>query len=272
MSPSTPETTRCWQSVVGTIALAWTPSTTTVEALGAGLPPEELALAAAFGVRRRQTFIMGRTVLRSAFRAAFPEVPGVAEVLRNVIHRDDRGAPIMVLPSTMAARVSITHKDDVVAALVRPMASTLGGATSSLGIDDSLGLDLEHRDGRSAVELERLARQVLRPEELASLPSSRGHSDDERNTYAAAVMARFSLKEAVYKAIDPHLRRYVGFLEVGVSPSDENSSVNSNVEEGHRWRVDLSDVDGAAPLEATGYVLRSPEPSLVLTGCVVRKR
>jgi 4'-phosphopantetheinyl transferase EntD len=38
------------------------------------------------------------------------------------------------------------------------------------------------------------------------------------------VLLRFSAKEAVYKAIDPFVRRYVGFLEVEVSPRPDGSA------------------------------------------------
>jgi len=91
--------------------------------------------------------------------------------------------------------VSLTHKQDLAVAMV-------GDATAG-----TLGLDLEG-DARERMTI---ASRVLRPEELEALPLV----DAWR-----AVLVRFALKEAAYKAIHPHLRRFVGFQEarVGLNP------------------------------------------------------
>ncbi len=86
--------------------------------------------------------------------------------------------------------VSLTHKQDLAVA----MAGSLAHGT--------LGLDLEG-DARERMTI---ASRVLRPDEPAG---------DWRG-----VLIRFALKEAAYKAIHPHLRRFVGFQEarVGLDP------------------------------------------------------
>jgi 4'-phosphopantetheinyl transferase EntD len=56
---------------------------------------------------------------------------------------------------------------------------------------------------------------VLRPDELAAveaLPADRRWRD---------TVVRFSMKEAIYKALHPFLERYIGFGEVTVWPSPD---------------------------------------------------
>lgn len=96
---------------------------------------------------------------------------------------DDRGAP--VLPTGWIG--SVSHKDGLAAAIVAPAGNGW------------VGLDLE----RAASPRIDIARRVLTPREQAAL-SDRGRP----------VTLRFAIKEAIYKAIDPHLRRYVAFTEV----------------------------------------------------------
>jgi 4'-phosphopantetheinyl transferase EntD len=96
---------------------------------------------------------------------------------------DDRGAPI--LPAGWVG--SVSHKGAFAAALVAPAGH------------GHIGVDLE----RAAPPRQDIAPRILTPRELAALPD-RGR----------AVTLRFSIKEAIYKAIDPYVRRYVGFTEV----------------------------------------------------------
>jgi enterobactin synthetase component D len=96
---------------------------------------------------------------------------------------DDRGAPI--LPPGWVG--SLSHKGALAAALVAP-----GGS-------GHIGVDLE----RAAPPRQDIARRILTAREQAALPD-RG----------AAVTLRFAIKEAIYKAVDPYLRRHVGFTEV----------------------------------------------------------
>src|SRR5258706_15919528 len=101
------------------------------------------------------------------------------------IARDDRGAPVM--PEGWLG--SLSHKDHLAAALVAP----------DDGEGARIGVDLEHaRAPRQPIE-----RRILNERELARL------GDDRRE-----ITRCFAIKEAIYKAIDPFVRRYVGFTEV----------------------------------------------------------
>ena len=97
---------------------------------------------------------------------------------------DDRGAP--VLPAGWVG--SISHKGDRAAALLAPA----GGGF--------VGVDIEH----AAPSRQPIERRILTPSEQARFTSGRD------------VTRVFAIKEAIYKAIDPIVRRYVGFTEVEI--------------------------------------------------------
>ena len=147
------------------------------EAALARLPPAEQHRAGEFGPQRRDAYVAGRTALHLALGAA---ATGEADA---PILSNDRGAPI--LPPGWAG--SISHKGAHAAALVAPAG------------DGHIGVDLEV----AVPPRLDIAPRILTPRELAALPD-RGR----------AVTLRFSIKEAIYKAIDPYVRRYVGFTEV----------------------------------------------------------
>lgn len=109
-------------------------------------------------------------------RAALRDALGVDVA----IGRDDRGAP--VLPAGWVG--SISHKGTWAAAIV-----------AAAG-DGFVGVDLE----AAAAPRAEIGRRIL----TANEPQVTG----ERLTLV------FAIKEAVYKAIDPIVRRYVGFQEV----------------------------------------------------------
>lgn len=205
------------------------------------LPDDERALCARWAPRRQATFAAGRVALRAALRAALPEAVVVAEGL--VIGRDDRGAP--VLPATLprGLRVSITHKDTIAGALV----------VTDADDDLTVGVDLELDDGRPRDAIDALARQVFLPAELARLP-------DDDAARRRALFERFSLKEALYKALDPFLRRYIGFTEVTV-----------DLDEGVRFSGDFFARDGVVVAEG-GIVTVPGLPTVVLTTAQVRRR
>jgi enterobactin synthetase component D len=107
------------------------------------------------------------------------------------IGTNEHGAPCP--PPGIA--LSITHKKHLAVAIA---------ARSELG---DLGVDLE------CLEPERpgIANKILRPEEeqrIGLLP------EDRRWT---ATIVRFSIKEAIYKALAPRLQRYIGFDEAAVA-------------------------------------------------------
>lgn len=144
-----------------------------------GLHPREIELARAERGRRQVEIVGGRL----AFRAAAAEL-GI-EVGDFPLLSDSKRAPL----APPGLTVSLTHKEDLAIALV---------AASSDGL---VGVDLEggSRD-RSAIMT-----RVCRPEELLAVQAL-----PEASRWPN-VMARFAVKEAIYKAIAPRLGRFFGF-------------------------------------------------------------
>jgi len=149
------------------------------EAALAQLAPAEQQRAAELAAVRRRDFIAGRTALR----LALAETPTAGVAMLS----DDRGAP--VLPAGWVG--SLSHKGGLAAALVAPA----GGG--------HIGIDLE----RAVAPRADIARRILTPREQAAL-------DDRAPGRGPEVTLRFAIKEAIYKAVDPYVRRYVGFTEV----------------------------------------------------------
>jgi enterobactin synthetase component D len=156
----------------------------------AALWPEERARAAALPVPRRRTWIGGRVAMREAL-VRLGEAPAP-------VPTDDRGAP--VLPPGIAG--SITHKEGLAAALVARE------STARVGVDVELDV----------VRSQDIASRILTPAERAET----AHLD--ASDRAREVLLRFSAKEAIYKALDPFVRRYVGFGEVAVSPRGDGTA------------------------------------------------
>lgn len=129
---------------------------------------------------------------RSALHLALAHAPPAP------ILSDDRGAPI--LPVGWVG--SISHKGSHAVALVAP-----AGA-------GHIGVDLE----LAAPPRQDIARRILTPREQAMLPD-RGR----------AVTLRFAIKEAIYKALDPYLRRHISFLEAELELSGEAVTVVSDL-------------------------------------------
>jgi 4'-phosphopantetheinyl transferase EntD len=179
------------------------------ELIASHLAPEEQAKAAGLPRPRRRTWAGGRAAMHEALARLGHPLADVGS--------DDRGAPQM--PSGVLG--SITHKEELAAALV-------------VGADarGSVGVDLE----MDVVRGHDIAARVLTPAELQEI----AHLDADAR--AREVLLRFSAKEAVYKAIDPYVRRYVGFLEVEVSPRADGSAV---------VRERLRDGEGPFRLEVT---------------------
>jgi enterobactin synthetase component D len=163
------------------VGVAIPPQGATLDAAAkARLEPEELSFGARFGPVRRRAWLGGRLALREALARA--------GLRAGAVLSDGRGAP--ELPGGIAG--SVSHKKDVAVALVAAEARA------------KLGVDVE----TDAPRVYDVSRRVLRPEELAELSAL---SEEER---AREVRLRFSAKESIYKAVDPYVRRYVGFHEV----------------------------------------------------------
>jgi 4'-phosphopantetheinyl transferase EntD len=176
------------------------------------LLPAERALAAEKKGARLPAWVGGRVAMRVAAARLGIALPPVGS--------DDRGAP--VLPAGVLG--SISHKADLAVALLGRDADP----RARLGVDVE-----EDRPGKLDI-----SGKVLRDEELDAL-ASLGEPERGRE-----VLLRFSLKEAVYKALDPFVRRYVGFKEVAVTVSaDGSAEVQPHLEAGEgpfvftaRWR------------------------------------
>jgi enterobactin synthetase component D len=156
-------------------------------ALPAALHPEEAAFARTLPEARRAGWVGGRVALRAALDRAQIEAP-------DPILATPRGAPLLP-PGAIG---SLSHKRAIAVAVAAP--ATTPAAT--------LGIDVEEiRPLRSDI-----ATRVLTSEERAALPAE-GPARD------AAVLLRFSAKEAIYKALDPWVRRFVAFEEAIVAPA-----------------------------------------------------
>ena len=152
----------------------------------ARLHPEEAALTSTWGDARVRTFASGRLALREALAQLGVDVAG--PILRSA-----RGAP--VLPA--AVRASVSHKDRVAAAL-----AALTDPSAHVGVDIE-ETDVQRRD---------VTEYVLTADEIRALRMPH------------EMLIRFSLKEALYKAVDPTVQRYVGFHEVEVAPLDDGTA------------------------------------------------
>jgi enterobactin synthetase component D len=173
----------------------------------AGLHPDEIARAHDFTEIRRASFIGGRSALALALAHL-----GLTD--RPSIGTDARGAP--VLPAGYVG--SVSHKGARAVAL----------AAHDDGFD--LGVDIELvRAPRKGV-----AEMILTPTELARSPDP------------MQVLAAFSLKESIYKAIAPTLKRYVAFREAEVMlPSLTTSFAHAEV------TLTLANGEPAPNVEAT---------------------
>jgi 4'-phosphopantetheinyl transferase EntD len=133
--------------------------------------------------RRRSEFVAGRRALRAALRRV-----GWADDMPLLT--GPRGQP--AVPGGFTA--SLTHKDGLVIAIAAP--ATAG---RTLGIDCEVAGD---RDRNT------IAPKVLRATELERWQAG--------GSLWPALLETFSTKEAIYKALHPHVPRYIGFEEAEV--------------------------------------------------------
>jgi 4'-phosphopantetheinyl transferase EntD len=152
--------------------------------LPAGLHPVETAFARALPEARRAGWVGGRVALRAALAAVGVEASGP-------MLSTPRGAPL--LPA--GALGSVSHKWTIAVALCAREEDPR--ATIGVDVEDLRPLRTD------------IASRVLTSDELAVLPAG-GLARD------AAVLRAFSAKEAIYKALDPWVHRFVGFQEASV--------------------------------------------------------
>jgi 4'-phosphopantetheinyl transferase EntD len=155
----------------------------------ARLPAEERAIASGLRGFRGPEWVGGRLALRRAAKEALGIELGPVGI-------GPRKEPL--LPPGIAG--SVAHKRGMAVAVVARVE------------DGTLGIDLED-PGPERVGVERL---VLGPNELSALPAT---------DRWPAVLARFAVKEALYKALHPHVNRYVGFSEATVAMTGGEPSV-----------------------------------------------
>ncbi|MCB9762916.1 MAG: 4'-phosphopantetheinyl transferase superfamily protein [Alphaproteobacteria bacterium] len=191
-------TSACHFGVIAAVHLPDDPAPVPDGVLGQ-LPEVERDHARTLGGYRQVSFVGGRLALHRAIRGlgrrAGPVLPG------------EGGQP--QLPEGVAA--SISHK------------RTLAVALAARDTHGSVGVDLEDL-GPARMGI---ADRVLVASERAlvdQLPAQRQWT---------AVLLRFSLKEAIYKALYPYVNRYVGFEEAEVTPlRDCQADVALHLKEG----------------------------------------
>ena len=163
------------------------------------LVPEETTFARTLRGYRQVEFSGGRLALRAACSQ-------LGLTGRHPFLPNDRGAPI--LPKGYVG--SISHKRDLALAMV----ARAGGGT--------LGIDLEDYGPPRP----RIADRILTPGELEAI------ADLPPGKRWMMILLRFSIKESIYKALDPYVRRYVGFHEAIVTPHLQGvASVELNLAE-----------------------------------------
>lgn len=154
------------------------------DAAFADLAPEEVAYARSCPSPRAGSFVAGRLALRKALSAAGLPAPG------PILPRADGSPDVPV-----GIWASVSHKRDLAVAI------------ASRALDEGgLGIDLESLQAGNID----IARRVLRPDELASLQ----HLPDVQRQ--RQVRLAFSVKEAIYKAAYPLVRRFFGFQDARV--------------------------------------------------------
>ena len=162
-------------------------------ALPPGLHPDEAALVHASPAARRATFIGGRVAMRTAMAALGA---GADEAARPILPTL-RGAP--ALPPGFVA--SVSHKREIAVAIAARAEPT---PRTTIGIDVEIPRSLRTD----------IAPRVLTPAERAEIAGL------DPLARAAEVLFRFAAKEAIYKALDPWVRRLVSFqeAEIGTAP------------------------------------------------------
>lgn len=165
------------------------------QALLVRLHPEESRLARRMPERRALDWMGGRIALREAMKAYRPGY--LSPALST-----PRGAPL--IPGGFCASISHKSNESEIAAV----------ALVARADEGSIGVDLEIVDEpRTAI-----APLVLTPAELKmveKLPEAQRWF---------RILLHFSLKEAVYKAIDPVVQRYVDYQEASLDLSLEGSA------------------------------------------------
>jgi len=217
------------------------------------LHEQEAALARSLPEARRDAFVAGRRALRAAIRAVAPDRADLPLLLARPLLRTTRGAP--TLP--FGVRGSISHKR------TRAIAMAEAGTHGHLGVDleertpvTGTWLDAPPDFAAAAQRHRTLASRILTAREQDALATEVAATFHQRRRAAPAAteettqpaqvaiarrtispemvmhdaiirdatLLRFALKEAVYKAIDPVVQRYVRFTEVEVDVHEHGAA------------------------------------------------
>lgn len=162
------------------------------EAHGPDVHADELSFTAMMTPQRRGAFLAGRRALRAALHQIAPHSA------EHPLLQTGRGAPRLPIGWTG----SISHKRARAIALAAP---SLGGF---------VGVDLEERPTPRDLERPSIASRILTAAERDAIDGL------ELPAHRESTLVRFAIKEAVYKAIDPYVGRYVRFTEVELDVSD----------------------------------------------------
>ncbi|APR85568.1 4'-phosphopantetheinyl transferase entD [Minicystis rosea] len=195
----------------GVVRVVSIPDDTPPTEVLSALLPEEQAFAATLSPLRRGTWVAGRLALASALTSIGAP--------RTSMLSTPRGAPS--LPRGFAG--SVSHK--------RRMAVALAALDTGAG----LGVDLEEL----VAGAHDISRKILTTAELAIVDA--GSSQDRFRE----VLVRFSIKESIYKAVDPFVQRYVGFKEAEVDPGPWSDGIQMA-------RAQLSLEQGEGPFAVEG--------------------
>ena len=147
---------------------------------------------------RLNKFLGGRIALRRSLNRLQRDLEIEKQTIGPILC-NEWAAPL--LPAGVSG--SISHKDDVV----------VGAACWAA--DGRIGVDIERCTNKAAVAL---SRRILTENERQRLGRLPGVSLEEE------VLLRFSYREAIYKAIHPHLQRSVDFTEVEVEPHEDGTA------------------------------------------------
>lgn len=178
------------------ITFAKNSSESLMQALLVRLHPEEVRLAGRMPGRRALDWVGGRIAVREAMKSTLPGG------CRAPVFSTPRGAPL--IPGGFCA--SISHKSNE--------SEVLAVALVARAEEGSIGIDLEIVDEPR----EAIAPLVLTPAELKKVQRLPGPDR------WLQILLHFSLKEAVYKAIDPVVQRYVDYQEASLNLSPEGSA------------------------------------------------
>jgi 4'-phosphopantetheinyl transferase EntD len=192
--PNEPVIERTPHGVLATIALPPLEDVRSAELWGA-LRDEERTLASTFLPRRRRTFAGGRFALRAA-------IDSLGRTVEGAIALDDDDSPR--LPPGL--RGSISHTDEVACAIADVV-------DESSARDVRLGIDIE-----SISALDEGAESLL----LTELERERLPTDPEERALERAI--KFSLKEALYKALPASLRIKEGYRTIELWASRDGTA------------------------------------------------